>query len=100
MAAALLGRKPLASGFNGILSGSASLMSHCSSRGYRCCTGRSTVPLPTVRIKWLGDLENLKHFMAELFDAEGVWSSPGGSAKVFLYDDIKLTWYADNNYNI
>ena len=35
--------------------------------------------------------------MAELFDAEGVWSSPGGSAKVFLYDDIKLTWYADNN---
>ena len=49
------------------------------------------------RIKWLGDLENLKHFMAELFDAEGVWSLPGGSAKVFLYDDIKLTWYADNN---
>ena len=49
------------------------------------------------RIKWLGDIENLKHFMAELFDAEGVWSSPGGSAKVFLYDDIKLTWYADNN---
>ena len=26
-----------------------------------------------------------------------VWSSPGGSAKVFLYDEIKLTWYADNN---
>ncbi len=49
------------------------------------------------RIKWLGDLENLKRFMAELFDTGGVWSSPGGSAKVFLYDEIKLTWYADNN---
>ncbi|CAB4040663.1 Hypothetical predicted protein, partial [Paramuricea clavata] len=34
--------------------------------------------------------------MAELFDAGGVLSSPGGSAKVFLYDQIKLTWYADN----
>ncbi|CAB4044939.1 Hypothetical predicted protein, partial [Paramuricea clavata] len=49
------------------------------------------------RIKWLGDFENLKHFMAELYDAGGVWNSPGGSAKVFLYDQIKLTWYADNN---
>ena len=43
------------------------------------------------RIKWLGDFENLKHFMAELYDAGGVWNSPGGSAKVFLYDQVKHT---------
>ena len=49
------------------------------------------------RIKWLGDFVNLKHFMVELYDAGGVWKSPGGSAKVFLYDQIKLTWYSDNN---
>jgi hypothetical protein len=41
-------------------------------------------------IKWLGDFENLKHFMAELYDAGGVWNSSGGSAKVFFDDQIKL----------
>ena len=46
------------------------------------------------RIKWLGNLDELKKFVFSLL-GDGKWRSPGGSAKAFRNERIELTWYAN-----
>ena len=43
-------------------------------KGYLECSGDE-------KLKWWGDLGSLKAFVFALFDQDGKWSSPGGSAK-------------------
>jgi hypothetical protein len=45
------------------------------------------------KVKWTGDLVNLKCFVAELFGDEGKWISPSGNAKSFRGNQISITWY-------
>ena len=45
--------------------------------------------------RWAGNLESLKHFVENGVKLLGIWTSPGGSSKMFTcsYLDLTLTWY-------
>ncbi|CAB4005809.1 hypothetical protein BSL78_29534 [Paramuricea clavata] len=45
------------------------------------------------KVKWLGNLNDLKAFMSALFGDVGKWSSPGGGAKSYRNDLISINWY-------
>ena len=47
------------------------------------------------KVKWLGDLNELKQLMFDIFGNNGKWSSPGGSAKAFRNDKTTITWYTN-----
>lgn len=47
------------------------------------------------KVKWMGNLEELKRFVFDIFGEDGKWSSPGGSAKAFHNKKITITWYAN-----
>ena len=47
-------------------------------------------------LHWLGDIDQLKSLVSELFVSSGKWSSPGGYAKSFRNDKISVTWYSNN----
>jgi hypothetical protein len=47
------------------------------------------------RFRWAGNLESLKHFVENGVKLLGIWTSPGGSSKMFTCSclDLTLTWY-------
>jgi hypothetical protein len=45
------------------------------------------------RVKWNGNFENLKTFVADLFGEQSKWISPGGRAKSFRSSQVSITWY-------
>ena len=47
------------------------------------------------RFRWAGNLESLKHFVENGVKLLGIWTSPGGSSKMFTcsYLDLTVTWY-------
>ncbi len=45
------------------------------------------------RVKWTGNLTNLKSFVTDLLGEVGSWVSPGGKAKSFRSNHISITWY-------
>lgn len=47
------------------------------------------------KVKWLGDLKELKQLISDIFGDDGKWSSPGGSTKAFRNDKITITWYVN-----
>ena len=44
------------------------------------------------RVKWNGNFENLKTFVADLFGEQSMWISPGGRAKSFRSSQVSTTW--------
>ena len=50
---------------------------------------------PNKKIHWLGNLDELKALIFELFGSSGKWSSPGGYAKSFRNENISVTWYTN-----
>ncbi|CAB3996074.1 Hypothetical predicted protein, partial [Paramuricea clavata] len=50
---------------------------------------------PDKKIKWLGNFDELKCLIFDLFGADGKWSSPRGSAKAFRNDKITITYYTN-----
>ena len=59
------------------------------------CTELSGMSHDGVRLKWTGDLLELKRIVRELWGLEGKWSSPGGQSKKFssTNSDLVLTWH-------
>ena len=49
------------------------------------------------RLKWIGDLEDLRNFIECFVGLKGKWRSPGGSTKQFTTCDMDLniSWYAN-----
>ena len=53
------------------------------------------------KLKWRGDLESLKRFIADDLNLSGKWSSPGGDARAFTNENeistegdiVKIKWY-------
>ena len=47
------------------------------------------------RFRWAGNLESLKHFVENGVKLLGIWTSPGGSSKMFTcsYLDLTVSWY-------
>ena len=50
---------------------------------------------PDKKIKWLGNFDELKCLIFDLFGVDGKWSSPRGSAKAFRNDKITITYYTN-----
>ena len=50
---------------------------------------------PDKKIKWLGNFDELKCLIFDLFGVDGKWSSPRGTAKAFRNDKITITWYTN-----
>ena len=48
------------------------------------------------RFRLAGNLESLKHFVENGVKLLGIWTSPGGSSKMFTcsYQDLTVTWYS------
>ena len=52
------------------------------------------------KLKWLGDMESLKRFVADDLNLSGKWSSPGGDVRAFTNekeisiegDIVKIKW--------
>ena len=47
------------------------------------------------KVKWLGQYDCLKHFVNDILQEDGKWSSPGGKAKSFHVEKVTITWYVD-----
>lgn len=47
------------------------------------------------KVKWLGQLDDLKQFVEDILNDSGKWISPGGKAKSFRNENITITWYSD-----
>ena len=50
---------------------------------------------PNKKIHWLGDIDQLKSLVSDLFGSSDKWSSPGGYAKSFCNVKICVTWYSN-----
>ena len=50
---------------------------------------------PNQKIQWLGNIDQLKNLISDLFGSNGKWSSPGGYAKYFRNDKISVRWYSN-----
>ena len=58
------------------------------------------------KLKWIGDLDSLKYFIANELNLSGKWSSPGGDVKAFTSESdvsneseiIKMKWYQGKKF--
>ena len=59
------------------------------------CTELCCMSHDGVRLKWTGDLLELKRIVREVWGFEGKWSSPGGQSKKLssTSSDLVLTWH-------
>jgi hypothetical protein len=59
------------------------------------CTKLPGMSYDGVRLKWTGDLTNLKRIVREVWGLEGKWSSPGGQSEKFssTNSDLVVTWH-------